>query len=261
MQGLDIKKFSDSGGAATLFWVGCAGAFDDRNRQTTRAFARLLREMKIDFGVLGSEETCCGDPLRRFGNEMDYQHLVKQNIEIFGKYNIKDIVACCPHCFNTLKNEYAQFGGDFNVLHHTEFIAKNSGQIKDLLNKKSMTNLSGKIITYHDPCYLGRHNDIYEEPRALLSLLPNTGLNKMGRSRDRSFCCGGGGGHMWMEQRIGRNINEMRTDQALETGAKIIATACPYCLTMLSNGLKAKGREDVKILDIAEIFVGGLKHL
>ena len=256
MQGLDIKRLSASDGAI-LFWVGCAGAFDNRNRQTTRAFVRLLKEMKIDFCVLGREEMCCGDPLRRVGNEMDFQQLVKQNIAVFKKYNVKDIVTCCPHCFNTLKNEYPQFRGNFNVLHHTELISKNGNRIKDLLNKKTRATLSDKTITYHDPCYLGRHNDVYEGPRELLCLLPDTELREMERSRDRSFCCGGGGGHMWMEQRLGKNINEMRTDQALETGADIIATACPYCLTMLSNALKAKDREDVKVLDIVEVLAGG----
>jgi Fe-S oxidoreductase/nitrate reductase gamma subunit len=255
MRGLDIKRLSDGDGAI-LFWVGCAGAFDNRNQQTTRAFVRLLKEMEIDFCVLGREEMCCGDPLRRVGNEMDFQPLVKQNIAVFKKYNVKDIVTCCPHCFNTLKNEYPQFGGNFNVLHHTEVISKNGSRIKDLLNKKTAANLSNKTITYHDPCYLGRHNDIYEGPRELLRLLPDTELREMERSRDRSFCCGGGGGHMWMEQRLGKNINEMRTDQALETGADIIATVCPYCLTMLSNALKAKDREDVKVLDIIEVLAG-----
>ena len=255
MRGLDIKRLSDGDGAI-LFWVGCAGAFDNRNQQTTRAFVRLLKEMEIDFCVLGREEMCCGDPLRRVGNEMDFQPLVKQNIAVFKKYNVKDIVTCCPHCFNTLKNEYPQFGGNFNVLHHTELISKNGNRIKDLLNKKTRANLSDKTITYHDPCYLGRQNDVYEGPRELLRLLPDTELREMERSRDRSFCCGGGGGHMWMEQRIGKNINEMRADQALETGADIIATACPYCLTMLSNGLKARDREDVKVLDIIEVLAG-----
>ncbi|MEK7369668.1 MAG: (Fe-S)-binding protein, partial [Planctomycetota bacterium] len=147
-------------------------------------------------------------------------------------------------------------GGNFNVLHHTELISKNGNRIKDLLNKKTRANLSDKTITYHDPCYLGRQNDVYEGPRELLRLLPDTELREMERSRDRSFCCGGGGGHMWMEQRIGKNINEMRADQALETGADIIATVCPYCLTMLSNALKAKEREDVKVLDIIEVLAG-----
>ncbi|MFQ5862511.1 MAG: heterodisulfide reductase-related iron-sulfur binding cluster [Candidatus Brocadiales bacterium] len=262
MQGIDVKRLSDSDNnrPKTLFWVGCAGAFDDRNQRVTRAFAKILKEMGLDFGVLGGEEICCGDPLRRFGNEADFQQLVRQNIKIFEKHNVKEIVTCCPHCFNTLKNEYPQFGGNFfDVLHHTEFIsAKSSNQIKDLLNKKAGTNRSGKTVTYHDPCYLGRHNDIYDEPREILKPLPNIGLLKeMERSRDRSFCCGGGGGHMWMEQRVGgKNINEMRTDQALETGAETIVTACPYCLTMLSNGLKARDREDVKVLDIAEVLAG-----
>ncbi|MCB7128798.1 MAG: 4Fe-4S dicluster domain-containing protein, partial [Candidatus Brocadiales bacterium] len=254
-----IKRLSEGGGTETplLFWVGCAGAFDDRNSRTTQAFARVLKEMKVDFGILGAEEICCGDPLRRFGDEMDFQQFARQNTELLEKYNVKDIVTCCPHCFNTLKNEYPQFGGDFNVLHHTEFIAKNLAQTKHLLTKKTEAGLAGKTVTYHDPCYLGRHNIIYNEPREIISHLADTGhFKEMELTRCRSFCCGGGGGHMWMEQKIGGNLNEMRTDQALETGADIIATACPYCLTMLSNGLKTRDREDVKVVDIIELLAG-----
>ncbi len=266
MEGLDIKRLPDTNTdndnkePVTLFWVGCAGAFDDRNRRVTRAFAKILKKLKTDFYVLGNEEPCCGDPLRRFGDEMGYQQLVKQNIELLKKYKVKDIVTCCPHCFNTLKNEYPQFGGDFNVQHHVEFIAEHADLIKDSLNlslnlnKEVVSGLAGKTVTYHDPCYLGRHNIIYNEPREILGLVPGIETKEMELRMCRSFCCGGGGGHMWMEQKVGRNINEMRTDQALDTGADVIATACPYCLTMLSNGLKTKNREDVKVMDIAEIW-------
>ncbi len=187
---------------------------------------------------------------------MDYQQLVKKNIALLEGFKVTDIVTCCPHCYNTLKNEYPQFGGHFNVQHHVEFIAKNLGQTKHLLTKKTGTALSGKTITYHDPCYLGRHNIIYNEPREILGLVPDVELKEMEFKMCKSFCCGGGGGHMWMEQKTGRNINEMRTDQALETGADIIATACPYCLTMLSNGLKSRDKEDVKVMDIVEMLLG-----
>lgn len=256
IKNINIEELKNSFWSKTLFWVGCAGALDTRNQQTTRAFARLLKETKTDFVVLGSREPCCGDPLRRFGNEMDYQQLVKKNIALLEGFKVTDIVTCCPHCYNTLKNEYPQFGGHFNVQHHVEFIAKNLGQTKHLLTKKTGTALSGKIITYHDPCYLGRHNTIYNEPREILDLVPDVELKEMELKMCKSFCCGGGGGHMWMEQKTGRNINEMRTDQALETGADVIATACPYCLTMLSDGLKTRDREDVRVMDIAEMLLG-----
>lgn len=252
MRGLDIKKLSEDPKANILFWVGCSSAFDDRNQKVVLNFANLLKRMGIDFGVLGREEKCCGDPLRRVGNEMDFQLLARENIETLRKYNTREIVTCCPHCFNTLKNEYPQFGGDFKVWHHTEFLYRNKAFVQSLVSEKG----NKKTITYHDPCYLGRHNDIYDVPRHLLGLLPKANLREMGRSRNRSFCCGGGGGHMWMEQKIGKNINEMRIDQALETRPDIIATACPFCLTMLTNGLKAKGVEGVEILDIIEILEG-----
>ncbi|HHT9119505.1 MAG TPA: heterodisulfide reductase-related iron-sulfur binding cluster [Candidatus Hypogeohydataceae bacterium YC41] len=244
-----------------LFWVGCAGAFDERNRKAVRAFAKILQKAGVDFTILGREERCNGDPLRRVGNEFEFQRLARENIELLKRYNIKEIVTCCPHCFNTLKNEYPQFGGHFKVWHHTQYIERLLSRMPFLMDNppKSPFNKGGKrgtreeMITYHDPCYLGRHNDIYEPPRNILKRL-GLGFKEMESSRNKGFCCGGGGGHMWMELRLGRNINEMRTEQALGTGANIIATACPFCLTMLTNGLKAKNIGTVKVLDVVEII-------
>jgi Fe-S oxidoreductase len=259
-------------------WVGCAGAFDERNKKVVRAFAKLLQKARVDFAILGSEEQCNGDPLRRVGNEFEFQRLARENIETLKRYGIKDIVTCCPHCFNTLKNEYPQFGGQFQVWHHTQYIEqlltrldnppispfRKGGQMKTANSpfiKGGQRGIKEEIITYHDPCYLGRHNGIYDAPRNLLvgatpppqADAPTWRFKEMERNRNKGFCCGGGGGHMWMELRLGRNINEMRTEQALATGADIIATACPFCMTMLTNGLKAKNVENVRVMDIAEI--------
>lgn len=244
-----------------LFWVGCAGAFDIRIQNVIRSFARVLQGSGMDFAILGREEKCNGDPLRRVGNEFEFQRLARENIETLKRYNIKEIVTCCPHCFNTLKNEYPQFGGDFQVWHHTQYIEQLLPRMalqvdnppESPFNKGGQRGITGEIVTYHDPCYLGRHNEIYDTPRTILKTL-GLKLNEMERSRDKGFCCGGGGGHMWMELRLGRNINEMRTEQALNTRANLIATACPFCLTMLANGLKTKNIDAVKVLDIAEMI-------
>lgn len=278
-EGMGIKVLHKVGASASgglrrmplLFWVGCAGAFDERNQKVVRAFARILQKAGVDFVILGKEEKCNGDPLRRIGNEFGFQRLARDNIETLKRYNIKEIVTCCPHCFNTLKNEYPQFGGHFQVWHHTQYIERLLPQLRGVSNQLSAISnsnnvgarcgvppkASGKdIITYHDPCYLGRHNEIYDAPRNLLKSL-GLGYREMQRKRNKGFCCGGGGGHMWMELRLGQNINEMRTEQALNTKANIIATACPFCLTMLANGLKAKNIDTVRVLDIAEIIGNG----
>jgi Fe-S oxidoreductase/nitrate reductase gamma subunit len=258
-EGLDVRvlykepaRASASGGPVPLlFWVGCAGAFDERNQRVVRAFARFLQRAGVDFAILGREEKCNGDPLRRVGNEFEFQRLARENIETLKRYDVKEIVTCCPHCFNTLKNEYPQFGGRFQVWHHTQYIEKFLPHLRG-------GGMSGKgVITYHDPCYLGRHNGIYEAPRGILK---NSGLEfrEMEGNRDKGFCCGGGGGHMWMELRFGRNINEMRTEQALNTRANIIVTACPFCLTMLANGLKARDVEVVRVMDVAEVIGSGI---
>lgn len=249
-QELGIKKLSENPEVEWLYFPGCFKGFDDRNKKVAIAFVKILKRLGISFGILGHEEGCCGDPARRIGNEYLYSILVEKNIETFDRYKVKKIITTCPHCYNTLKNEYPQFGGKFEVIHQTEFI-------KILLNQRKLTfkpQAPPLTITYHDSCYLGRYNQIYEPQRTILTSIPGLKLKEMDLSYDKSFCCGGGGGRMWMEEHLGKRINEMRVEQALVLKPDIIATACPYCLTMLEDGLKAKGKDDrVKVFDIAEI--------
>ena len=237
-----------------LYWVGCAGAFDERYKKVSRSFAKLLNHAGVNYAVLGKEESCTGDAAKRAGNEMLFQMQALNNIEILNGYNIKKIVCTCPHCFNTLKNEYHQFGGDFfKVVHHTEYLLE--------LIKIGKLRLRSKIaqkITYHDSCYLGRYNDIYEPPREIISQLPRAELVEMGRRRNKAFCCGAGGGHMWMEE-TGTHVNEVRTEEAMQTGAEVIATACPFCIQMFGDGVKAKGVEEtLQVKDLAELIAEAL---
>jgi heterodisulfide reductase subunit D len=235
-----------------LFWVGCAGAFDDRYKKVARAFTKVLTYLNVSYAVLGKEESCTGDPARRAGNEMLYQMQALQNIEIFKMYEVKKIITLCPHCFNIFKNEYPDLGGNYEVISYIQlidsFIA--SGKLK--LNK---TLLSGKTVTYHDPCYLGRANDIYNEPRNVLKSL-NGNLNEMKRNRSYALCCGAGGAQMFKEAEKGnKEVFIERIEDALETGASIVATACPFCMTMMTDGLKYKNKEDeIKNYDIAELI-------
>jgi len=255
-QELDVKTLSQNHDVEWLYFPGCFKGFDDRNKKVAIAFVKILQRLGISFAILGHEEGCCGDPARRIGNEYLYSILVEKNIETFERYKVKKIITTCPHCYNTLKNEYPQFGGNFEVIHQTEFL-------KNLLDQKRLTlhNDSPLTITYHDSCYLGRYNQIYEPQRAILKSIPKVILREMERSYDRSFCCGGGGGRMWMEEHLGKRINEMRIEQALLVQPHIIATACPYCLTMLEDGLKVKGKEDsVKVYDIAELVEKSMIH-
>ncbi len=274
-EGLGIKvlhQVGTTGSAPLLFWVGCAGAFDERNQKVVRTFATFLQKHGVDFVILGKEERCNGDPLRRIGNEFEFQQLARENIKTLNGYGIKEIVTCCPHCFNVLKNEYSQFGGAFQVWHHTQFVERFLPQLQVPSPLLTLNKAEGMregrvgakggrtekgIITYHDPCYLGRHNGVYEAPRNILKLL-DLGRDEMEWNRGNAFCCGGGGGHMWMELKQGQNINEMRTEQTLNTRANIIATACPFCLTMLTNGLKTKGvgvvDDNVQVLDVIELI-------
>jgi Fe-S oxidoreductase/nitrate reductase gamma subunit len=250
-EGLEIKVLSENNNIDTLYWVGCVAALEDRNVKVAIAFANLLKTAGVNFGILGVEETCCGEPARRIGNEYLFQIQAQRNIEILKNYNVKRIVATCPHCFNTLKNEYPQFDGEFEVIHHTEFIAQLLKEGKLRLTKELHQN-----ITYQDPCYLGRHNDIYEAPRKILKSIPELKLVEMARCRANGFCCGGGGGHFWIEEPAGTRINEMRTAQIIETKADIVATACPYCLQMFEDGIKAKEKEDtLKAMDLAELVI------
>ncbi|HMQ44228.1 MAG: (Fe-S)-binding protein [Confluentibacter sp.] len=236
-----------------LFWVGAAGSYDDRAKKITRAFVKILNKAKVDFAVLGTEESSTGDVAKRAGNEFLFQMQALSNIELLNAYQVKHIVTACPHSYNTLKNEYPELGGHYNVQHHTQFIA-------DLIKNKRLTiednsNLKGKRITFHDPCYLGRGNNEYEAPRTLLKNL-GVELVEMKRNRRTALCCGAGGAQMFKEPEKGdKDINVLRTEDALETQASIIATGCPFCNTMMTDGVKAKEKEaSVKIFDIAELI-------
>ena len=235
-----------------LFWVGCAGAFDDRYRKVVRAFASILTHLNISFAVLGKEEICNGDPARRAGNEMLYQMQALQVIEIFKMYEIKKIITICPHCYNIFKNEYPDLGGNYEVVSYLQFLNSNieDGSLK--INSSSLDNIS---VTYHDPCYLGRANDIYDEPRNILRKI-GVNLIEMDRNKSFSLCCGAGGAQMFKEAEKGeKEVFIERTEDALKTNAKIIATACPFCMTMLTDGLKYKNKEqEIRNLDIAELI-------
>ncbi|MBN1632575.1 MAG: 4Fe-4S dicluster domain-containing protein [Ignavibacteria bacterium] len=249
-----LKKLSNFGTADEVdivFWVGCAGAFDARYKNVTKSFAKLMNKAKMKFGVLGSEEKCNGDTARRLGNEFLAQQFITQNIETFKKYNIKKLVTMCPHCFHSLKNEYVKFGIALEVVHHTEFINKLivDGRIKTSGRTKEK-------ITYHDSCYLGRYNGIYEEPRNILKKVSGNKPTEMRRSKDSGFCCGAGGGRMFMEETEGKRVNIERTEEVIRTGATVVASACPFCMTMLSDGIKALEKtEEIKVKDISEILI------
>ena len=248
-KGLELKTLAEDGEVDFLFWVGCAGSFDDRNKRVATSLVKTLRASGAKFSFLGTEEGCCGDSARRIGNEYLYQTLVQANIEVLNNYGVKKILTMCPHCFNTLKNEYPQFGGNYEVMHYTEFLADalTSGKLK-------LTKPIDKVVTYHDSCFLGRGNEIYEAPRTILRAIPGLRLVEMERSGVRSFCCGAGGGRMWMEEKIGTRINQMRTEQAVQTKAESVGTACPYCLTMLGDGIKEKGLEEsMTSFDLSEL--------
>lgn len=240
-----------------LFWVGCAGSFDQRAQKITRAFALILQKLEISFAILGKEEMCTGDPARRAGNEFLFQMMAYQNIQLLNGYGIKKIVTTCPHCFNTLKNEYPDLGGQYDVVHHASYLQEliDSGRIK----MKEGGPYKGRKITYHDSCYLGRANGIYEAPRKVLEAL-DAELVEMKRCRTNGLCCGAGGAQMFKEEEKGdTRINWERTDEALGTGAGVIAAACPFCNTMMTDGVKRKEKEEsVQVLDIAEIIAASL---
>ncbi|MDV3309782.1 MAG: (Fe-S)-binding protein [Cyclobacteriaceae bacterium] len=236
-----------------LFWVGCAGSFDDRSKRVTRAFVKILQVLNINFAVLGTEEGCTGDPARRAGNEFLFQVQALNNIQVLNGYNIRTIVTTCPHCFNTIKNEYPQLGGNYSVEHHSTFLQRLIQEGRIVL--KEGGSFQGRRITYHDSCYLGRANQVYEAPRDVLAAL-DADLVEMKRSRSRGLCCGAGGAQMFKEPERGKkDINVERTDEALETGADTIAVACPFCMTMMRDGVKAREKEaTVSVKDIAELI-------
>ncbi len=295
-KGLDIPTLAEDPDVEVLYWVGCMGSFDARNRKVATAFAKVMKAAHVRFGILGPEESCTGDPARRIGNEYLWYMLAQQNIEVlngygFNKgtadesnghdgvrvntaqaltvaqpyagvgmppgraYNVKTVVATCPHCFNTIKNEYTQLGGNFEVVHHTEFINRliETGQLQ------LPAGFDKRKLTYHDPCFIGRWNGVYEQPRRVLNVINSDGVTEMRRNRNRSFCCGGGGGRVWMEEKIGKRINNTRVEEALATGADAMAAACPFCITMFEDGIKAVGaQENFEVEDISEILARAL---
>ncbi len=236
-----------------LFWVGCAGSFDQRAQKITKAFATILNKVGVNYAILGKEEACTGDPARRAGNEFLFQMMAYQNIQVLNGYDVKKIVTTCPHCFNTLKNEYPELGGNYEVIHHTTFLQQLINEGKIVLQGGGI--FKGKKISYHDSCYLGRANNIYEAPRQVLEAL-DAELIEMKRCRTNGLCCGAGGAQMFKEDEPGnKRINIERADEALATGATIIAAACPFCNTMMSDGVKNREKEnDVKVMDIAELI-------
>ena len=248
--GLGVKVLSEDSNIDILYWVGCTAALDDRNMRVSAATAKILQAAGVNFGILGAEESCCGDPARRMGNEYLFQTLCEDNIKLLKGYNVKKILTTCPHGFHVFKNEYPQFGGNFEVVHHTQFIAD---LIRD--GKLKLGNLVGdKAVTYHDSCYLGRYNDIYQAPRDILKAIGGINQVEMGRCGSGSFCCGAGGGHCWMVEDPGKRVNVIRTEDVIEAKADLVATACPFCLIMLEDGLKTKEvEESIKAMDLSEL--------
>ncbi len=251
-EAMGVKTLKEKADVEYLFFVGCAGSYDQRYLKVTRAFTKLMQHAGVSFGILGAEENCTGDSAKRIGNELLAQTLARQNVDTMAGYGVKKIVTSCAHCFNSLRNEFPQYGGDFEVVHHSELLGDlvKSGK----LAPKGASNAAHGKITYHDSCYLGRYNDIFEAPRGIAKAASGTAPLEMPRQRAGSFCCGAGGGRMWMEERIGAKVNIDRAKEAINTGADTVATACPFCLTMLSDGVKAEGRDDVQVKDIAEIL-------
>ncbi|MFQ5868438.1 MAG: (Fe-S)-binding protein, partial [Candidatus Zixiibacteriota bacterium] len=255
IEGLDIPLLSENKKAEYLFWVGCSSSLDARNTKIAIAFAKLLKAAGVSFGILGEEENCCGEPARRMGDEYQFQTLVETNLEILKNYGVRKILTICPHGFNTFKYEHPQFGGDFEVWHHSEFIRK-------LIREKRLSLKAGlkEKVSYHDSCYLGRYNDIYDSPREILKSLTGGSLTELPRRKGKSFCCGAGGGRMFMEESVGKRVNNIRTQEILDSGAEVVASACPFCLTMLSDGVKDLDAEErLKIFDIAELVSQSLE--
>jgi Fe-S oxidoreductase len=251
ISGLNVKVLSEKSDIDILYWVGCTASLEDRNMKVAIATAKVLQAAGVNFGILGVEEGCCGDPARRMGDEYLFQTLCQKNIETMRNYKVKKIVASCPHCFNALKNEYPQFGADFEVIHHSQFIVDLIAQ-----GKLNMGNVPNMTVAYHDSCYLGRHNDIYKQPRKVLDSIGGIKRVELGRNGSKGFCCGGGGGHMWMEDPVEKRLNIRRTQEVIDVKANCVATACPYCLSMFEDGIKAKQVEEtVRAMDLSELIV------
>ena len=252
--GLEVKTMADDADVDYLLWVGCAGSFDDRSKKVSVSLVKILQKAGISFAILGTEEKCTGDFARRAGNEMMYQMMAQENIETLNNYKVKKIIAACPHCLNTLKHEYPQMGGNYEVIHHTRFIAElvSSGKI-------TLKNSLEGSLTFHDPCYLGRYNSIYDSPRSILQSLSKEGLTELDRQGQESFCCGAGGGRMWMEETIGKRINLDRAEEIADHKVATLAVACPFCLTMLEDGMKELNKEEeIRTQDIAELVANNM---
>jgi Fe-S oxidoreductase len=242
-----------------LFWVGCAGALEDRAKKTTKAVAELLHTAGVSFAVLGPAEACTGDPARRLGNEFVFQMLAAQNIETLNEAKVRKVVASCPHCFNTISREYPQLGGNYEVIHHTQLLAR-------LVEEGKLTPVTPieEKITYHDPCFLGRHNKVYTPPRAIIDAVPGTTAQEMHRCKGNGFCCGAGGARMWLEERIGTRINNNRIDEALALDPDTVSTACPYCMVMLGDAVNAKkatgeARQNLEVIDVAQLLIRSVR--
>jgi Fe-S oxidoreductase len=247
--GLNVPTVGEAKDAEVLFWVGCSGALVERNQKVIRATAQLMQKAGVKFAILGREEKCCGDPARRIGNEFLFESLAKENIDLMNGYKVRKIVTACPHCMNTIRNEYPRLGGEYQVYHHSEFLADlvESGKLKQ-------PSVPGKKITFHDPCYLGRHNGQYEAPRQLVQLATGKAAMEMERNRNKSFCCGGGG-MSFVDEPPTQRVNRERSKEALETGADLVAVACPFCMTMMEDGINAaKGEREVRVMDVAELM-------
>ncbi len=249
-QGLPISTIAEARDADVLLWVGCGGALVERNHKIVRSLAQLLTKAGVSFAILGREEKCTGDPARRIGNEFLFEQLAQENIATLARYEVKTIVTSCPHCFNTFRNEYPQFGGRYEVYHHTEYLAR---LVRE--GKLSVELPADKKVTFHDPCYLGRHNDIYDAPRELVQISIGSAPIEMAQSRNNGFCCGGGGGMSFVDEPADRRVNQERARQVLETDADIVAVGCPFCTTLLEDGINArKGNRDVRVMDVAELL-------
>jgi Fe-S oxidoreductase/nitrate reductase gamma subunit len=249
-EGLNVRHINDAKDAEVLLWVGCGGALIERNQKVTRSTAQLLEQAGVNFAILGREEKCSGDPARRIGNEFLFEQLAKENVENLNRHAVKKVITACPHCFNTFKNEYPQYGGSFEVYHHSEYLAKlvSEGKLKPL-------PAPDKKITFHDPCYLGRQNGVYDAPRELVQISARGKAIEMERSRAKSFCCGGGGGMSFVDEPPDKRVNQERAQEAIETGADVLAVGCPFCMTMMEDGINArKGERDIKVLDVSELL-------
>jgi Fe-S oxidoreductase len=258
-EGMNIKTMAEDANGEILFWVGCAGSFDSRYQKVTKSFAKLMQKANVNFRILGTEEKCNGDTARRLGNEYLAQTMMMENVEKLNSYGVKKIVTACPHCFHSIKNEYKQFGGNFEVYHHSQMIDQMLNEGKIELKENSAESKKGKV-TYHDSCYLGRYNSEYDAPRESLSKVSDMELVEMDRNKSKGFCCGAGGGRMFLEDEEGGRINEERTKEAIGTGAETIASACPFCMTMMTDGVKHfEKSEEVAVKDIAEIVLENSK--